>query len=98
MSPLIDVNSQSECIKEVVGTGQWSYSWQDMFTSCTPPIPFTLQRSQGVWRRSDLPIAGLPSLKGLDIAVGEYTLASWYSVELAYATQGSSAFRGVIEW
>lgn len=69
--------------------------WPDsVYDACAAPFPFVVQRSGGGWRSAPLSIAGLPSLKAIDLEA----CSTGTSVELAYTTQGSGTFRGTTSW
>ena len=75
-----------------------------MYSACDEPLPFILQRQGLGWATTDLPIEGLPTLRGLDMNTWSTTWMQlngterWTLEQLVYSTHGSGAFRGVIGW
>ncbi len=93
IAPIVLSTNPEYCIRTYDGI-TWDYDFGSFFTACADPLPRMIQKQGTVWRSAPLSIAGLPSLKAIDLAVRP----SGASIELGYATQGSGSFRGAASW
>ena len=107
VTPLVNDLTQAACVRgrtdlDSDGDYEWEYDWSNVYSACAEPLPFILQRKPpgaSGWATDDLPIGGLPSLRGLDMSTwSTLHLTGWNLEQLVYTTQGSGAFRGVIGW
>lgn len=109
VTPVVDEGTQRQCVKERLlpldtdPSKRWNYEWDQVTYACEPPIPFALLRSQGVWVRAPLSIAGLSTLFAMDVSAREapavFSIGHLErSVELGYSTHGSGVFRGTASW
>lgn len=108
VAPFVDVNTQTDCIKDYVdpdgdGVYEWTYDFANVYTACSEPEPFIIQRrppgTPPGWSDEALPIAGLPSLNGNALSTWYYTSGGVLLLDqLIYGTTGSGAFRGEVAW
>lgn len=112
VTPHVDAEAQSQCIRERASDGAggyvWDNDWASVYSACAEPVPFILQRrppaSPG-WMVVDLPITGLDTLRGTEMATaygdGWTVIGGPVGVELEqllYGTNGSGVYRGILSW